>query len=59
MKDIIVKTYLGDFVVEDRGDVGYDIATNITDSNCVYQIPKGLTKSEIEMLFKEINELED
>ena len=59
MNDMIVDTVLGTFIIEDYGDAGYDVATNITDSDCFYHIPKGLSEMEIVMLFKEMKDLED
>lgn len=55
----IVQTVLGTFIIEDYGDAGYDLATNISDSNCFYRIQKGLSVVEIQNLFKEMKDLED
>ena len=59
MNDMIVDTVLGTFIIEDYGDVCYDVATSLSDSDCFYHIPKGLSEMEIEMLFKEMKDLED
>jgi hypothetical protein len=59
MEDMIVDTVFGTFIVEDYGDAGYDVATNLTDSDCYYHIPKGLSKEEVKELFVELKELED
>ena len=59
MEDFIVDTVFGTFIVEDYGDAGYDVATNLTDSDCVYHIPKGLSKEEVKKLFEELKDLED
>ena len=59
MEDFIVDTVLGTFIIEDYGDAGYDVATNISDSDFSYHIPKGLSEVEIQNLFKEMKDLED
>lgn len=59
MEDMIVQTVLGTFIIEYYGDDGYDLATNISDSNCFYHIQKGLSEVEIQNLFKEMKDLED
>jgi hypothetical protein len=59
MKDMIVKTVLGTFIIEDYGDADYNIATSISDSDCFYHIQKGLSEVEIQNLFKEMKDIED
>ena len=59
MEDFIVQTVLGTFIIEDYGDSDYDVATNISDCDCYYHIPKGLSEVEIQNLFKEMKDLED
>lgn len=59
MEDIVVETVLGTFIIENYGDAGYDVATNISDSDCFYHIQKGLSEVEIQNLFKEMKDLED
>lgn len=59
MEDFIVQTVLGTFIIEDYGDSDYDVATNISDSDCYYHIQKGLSEVEIQNLFKEMKDLED
>ena len=59
MEDMIVQTVLGTFIIEDYGDAGYDLATNISDSDCFYHIQKGLSEVEIQNLIKEMKDLED
>ncbi len=57
-EDFIIKTALGFFIIEDYGDKDYDVATNIADSDHYYHIPKGLSESEIQMYFNELEEVE-
>lgn len=58
MKEFIVKTVLGTFIIENF-DADFDIATNISDSNFYYHIPKGLSESEIQEYFEDIYNLEN
>lgn len=58
MEDFIVKTVLGTFIIEDFGDEDYNVATNISDSDFYYHIPKGLSESEIQEYFENIADLE-
>ena len=59
MENMIVKTVLGTFIIEDYGNSEYDVATSISDSDCFYHIQKGLSEVEIQNLFKEIKDFED
>ena len=59
MEDFIVNTVLGTFIIEDFGDKSYDVATNISDSDCYYHIPKRLSESEIQEYFEDIADLEN
>jgi hypothetical protein len=59
MENMTVKTVLGTFIIENYGDSEYDVATNISDSDCFYHIQKGLTEVEIQNLFKEMKDFED
>ena len=59
MEDFIVKTVLGTFIIENFGDEDYDVATNISDSDFYYHIPKGLSESEIQEYFEDIDDLEN
>ena len=58
-EDFIVKTVFGTFIIEDCGDKDYDIAISNADSNHYYHIPKGLSESEIQRYFMEIEESEN
>ena len=59
MENFIVKTVLGTFIIEDFGYKDYDVATNISDSDFYYHIPKGLTEYEIQKYFEDIYNLEN
>lgn len=59
MEDFIVKTVLGTFIIEDFGDEDYYVATNMSDSDFYYHIPKGLSESEIQEYFEGIYNLEN
>jgi hypothetical protein len=59
MEDFIVKTVLGTFIIEDFGDEDYEVATNISDSDFYYHIPKGLSEREIQEYFEDIHNLEN
>lgn len=58
MEDFIVKTIIGTYIIEDYGDNDYDVATNLSDSNIFYHIPKGLSKKEVQQYFEELKEFE-
>ena len=58
MEDFIVKTIIGTYIIEDYGDDDYDVATNLSDSNIFYHIPKGLSEKEIQQYFEELKEIE-
>lgn len=58
MEDFIVKTIIGSYIIEDYGDNDYDVATNLSDSNIFYHIPKGLSEKEVEQYFEELKEIE-
>lgn len=58
MEDFIVKTIIGTYIIEDYGDNDYDVATNLSDSNIFYHIPKGLSEKEIQQYFEELKEFE-
>lgn len=58
MEDFIVKTIIGTYIIEDYGDKDYDVATNLSDSNIFYHIPKGLAETEIQEYFEELKEIE-
>lgn len=58
MEDFIVKTIIGTYIIEDYGDNDYDVATNLSDSNIFYHIPKGLSEKEVQQYFEELKEIE-
>lgn len=58
MEDFIVKTIIGTYIIEDYGDNDYDVATNLSDSNIFYHIPKGLSEKEVQQYFEELKEFE-
>ncbi len=58
MEDFVVETVMGLFIIEDFGDTDCDVATNLSDSDIYYHIPKGLSESEIQNYFVELNEIE-
>ena len=58
MEDFIVKTIIGTYIIEDYGDNDYDVATNLSDSNIFYHIPKGLSEKEVQKYFEELKEIE-
>ena len=58
MEDFIVKTIIGIYIIEDYGDNDYDVATNLSDSNIFYHIPKGLSEKEVQQYFEELKEIE-
>ena len=58
MKDFIVKTIIGTYIIEDYGDNDYDVATNLSDSDIFYHIPKGLSEKEVQKYFEELKEIE-
>jgi hypothetical protein len=58
MEDFIVKTIIGTYIIEDYGDKDYDVATNLSDSNIFYHIPKGLSEKEVQKYFEELKEIE-
>ena len=57
MEDFIVKTIIGTYIIEDYGDNDYDVATNLSDSNIFYHIPKGLSEKEVQHYFEELKEI--
>ena len=59
MEDFIVKTIIGTYIIEDYGDNDYDVATNLSDSNIFYHIPKGLSEKEVQQYFEELKEIEN
>lgn len=58
MEDFIVKTIIGTYIIEDYGDNDYDVATNLSDSNIFYHIPKGLSEKEVQQYFEKLKEIE-
>lgn len=58
MEDFIVKTIIGTYIIEDYGDNDYDVATNLSDSDIFYHIPKGLSEKEVQKYFEELKEIE-
>ena len=58
MEDFIVKTIIGTYIIENYGDDDYDVATNLSDSNIFYHIPKGLSEKEVQQYFEELKEFE-
>lgn len=58
MEDFIVKTIIGTYIIEDYGDNDYDVATNLSDSDIFYHIPKGLSEKEVQQYFEELKEFE-
>lgn len=58
MEDFIVKTIIGTYIIEDYGDKDYDVATNLSDSDIFYHIPKGLSEKEVQKYFEELKEIE-